>query len=100
MNYLHNMYSGKTQQDSAHEKNPNRVLGGLKGHGVDHYSVLGEDGSERKVPTQAYVQGLEEKVRRQDARISVLEKQVRRLANNAAPKRATLSELPRPIVSN
>lgn len=83
MSYLSNMYARKSSPtQSPSEKNPNRVLGGLKGAGVDHYSMLGEDGSEREIPTRAYVQGLEEKLRQQDARLAVLEKRIRKLTND------------------
>ena len=74
------MYARTTP--SVSEKNPNRVLGGLKGHGAGHYSVLGEDGTQREVPTRAYVQGLEEKIRAQDTRILTLEKKVRKFSND------------------
>jgi hypothetical protein len=80
MNYLEKMYGSKTPQGVVKDKNPNRVLGGLRGQGSDHYSVLGEDGMEREVPTRAYVQGLEEKLRAQDLRIEMLEKKVRKLS--------------------
>lgn len=85
------MYGAQTPQGIAREKNPNRVLGGLKGHGADHYSILGEDGDERQVPTRAYVQGLEEKVKQQDARLAVLEKQIRRLNNDQKLDRQAFS---------
>lgn len=91
MSYLSQMYGSKMPHNTVKEKNPNRVLGGLKGHGVDHYSMLGEDGMERQVPTRAYVQGLEEKVRHQDARIDVLEKQIRRLSNDQKMDRQTFN---------
>ena len=80
MNYLEKMYGSKTPQGVVKDKNPNRVLGGLRGQGSDHYSVLGEDGMEREVPTRAYVQGLEEKLRAQNLRIEMLEKKVRKLS--------------------
>ena len=83
MSYLSRMYGRRGPQTKpAIEKNPNRVLGGLKGHGADHYSVLGEDGTQREVPTRAYVQGLEEKIRAQDTRILTLEKKVRKFSND------------------
>ena len=81
MSYLHRMYGGKTTPSPESNKNANRVLGGLRGQGADHYSILGEDGVERSVPTQKYVQGLEQKIREQDTRISVLEKRLRSLSN-------------------
>jgi len=70
---------GSTTSKSESHKNPNRVLGGLRGQGVDTMVVLGEDGAEHTIPSQKYVQGLEEKIRNQDVRISMLEKQLRRL---------------------
>lgn len=88
MNYLNRMYGGGNPAPES-SKNANRVLGGLRGQGVDHYSILGEDGIERSVPTQRYVQALEEKIRIQDAKIaaqdakfSVIEKRLRSLTND------------------
>jgi hypothetical protein len=76
------MYSRSiAKQVTKADKNPNRVLGGLKGQGVNSFSMLGEDGMEKEIPTQAYVQALEEKLRTQDTRLAVLEKQIRRLTN-------------------
>lgn len=77
MSFLNNMYARR--QAIAKEKNPNRVLGGLKGHGADHYSVLGEDGMQREVPTRAYVQGLEDKIRRLEERLNEQDKRLRKL---------------------
>jgi len=83
MNYLNKMYSrSNTPAPATSQKNTKRDLGGLRGQGVDHYSVLGEDGVERNVPTQKYVQGLEQKVRDQETRLSVLEKRVRSVTND------------------
>ena len=75
------MYGRKSpaQTQSSSDKNPNRVLGGLRGQGADMMTVLGEDGTQHTIPSQKYVQGLEEKLRTQDARITMLEKQLRRL---------------------
>ena len=78
-------------QKTTVEKNPNRVLGGLKGAGTDTYTMLGEDGQEKHVPTKAYVQGLEEKLRKQDARLAMLEKQLRRMNNDQKTDRAAFS---------
>jgi hypothetical protein len=75
MSYLNRMYGGN--RPSQETKNTNRVLGGLRGQGADHYSILGEDGVERSVPTQKYVQSLEQKVREQDARLATLERKLR-----------------------
>jgi cell division protein FtsB len=82
MSYLNKMYGAQTPQGIVRDKNPNRVLGGLKGAGVDTFTMLGEDGMEKRIPTEAYVKGLEEKVRQQDARLAILEKQIRRLNND------------------
>jgi len=65
--------------EQGREKNPNRVIGGLKGQGADHFSMLGEDGLERQIPTQKYVQGLEDQVRKQRAVTDVLERKLNRL---------------------
>ena len=83
MSYLSKMYGRKSpdQTQSSSNKNPNRVLGGLRGQGADTMTVLGEDGSEHNIPSVKYVQGLEEKIRNQDARISSLEKKLRRVSD-------------------
>jgi hypothetical protein len=81
MSYLNRMYGG-TRAAPESNKNTNRVLGGLRGQGADHYSILGEDGVERNVPTQKYVQSLEQKLRDQDARMSVLEKKIRNMSTD------------------
>jgi hypothetical protein len=83
MSYLNKMYGRKSQDQtqSSSNKNPNRVLGGLRGQGVDTMTLLGEDGQEHTVPSTKYVQGLEEKLRTQDARISTLEKKLRRVTD-------------------
>lgn len=83
MSYISSMYArNNTPAAPQKEKNPNRVLGGLKGAGVDHYSMLGEDGTERiEVPTRSYVQGLEQKVRQLEERLDTQEKQIRKLRN-------------------
>jgi len=82
MSYLAKMYGAQTPQGIVKDKNPNRVLGGLKGAGVNTYTMLDEDGVEKRIPTEAYVQALEEKVKQQDARLAVLEKQIRRINND------------------
>lgn len=89
-NYITSMYARK-QATAAVEKNPNRVLGGLKGHGADHYSVLGEDGQERQVPTKAYVQGLEEKLRRLETLVNEQDKRLRKLSNDQKLDRNTIA---------
>lgn len=83
MNLLSTMYAARTAQtQSSSNKNPNRILGGLRGQGVDSVTVLGEDGVEHSLPSKAYIQGLEEKIRTMDAKIQVLEKQMRRSKND------------------
>jgi len=80
MNYLSKMYSKKlpSPKQSLSDKNPNRVTGGLKGQGVDHVVMIGEDGSENQIPTQRYVASLEEQLRKQRSAIQVLERKVSR----------------------
>jgi hypothetical protein len=92
MNYLSKMYS-RINDPAPSQKNANRVLGGLRGQGVDHYSILGEDGEERSVPTQKYVQGLEQKVREQDQRMQVLEKKIRSIGNDQKATATAVSKL-------
>ena len=80
-NFIQSMYARAQTKNIEQAKNPNRVLGGLKGQGSNSFTMLGEDGVEKQIPTQAYVQALEEKLRTQDARLQVLEKQLRKLNN-------------------
>jgi cell division protein FtsB len=80
MSFLTNMYGRKVPAlEKESQKNPNRVTGGLKGQGADHFSMLGEDGVERQIPTQRYVQSLEEQLRKQRATTDVLERKLGRL---------------------
>ncbi len=65
--------------EKSSDKNPNRVTGGLRAQGADHFSMLGEDGVERQIPTQKYVQSLEEQLRKQRAVTDVLERKLTRL---------------------
>ena len=60
------MYNSGTQSAKTTEKNPNRVAGGLRAQGQDTYTMLDEDGYEKQIPTQRYVQTLEERVRAVD----------------------------------
>jgi hypothetical protein len=79
MSYLNKMYGrNKPQQSQSSDKNPNRVAGGLRAQGADHFTMLGEDGSEQQIPTQRYVQSLEEQSRKQRAAITVLERKLTR----------------------
>ena len=80
MNYLNRMY-GRNQPpalQSSPDKNPNRVSGGLKAQGGDHFTMIAENGMEQQIPTQRYVQSLEEQSRKQRAAITVLERKLTR----------------------
>jgi hypothetical protein len=79
MSYLNKMY-GRTPGavTKTSDKNPNRVAGGLRAQGVDTFTMLGEDGMEKQIPTQKYVQSLEEQIRKQRAAIDVLERKLTR----------------------
>ena len=81
MTYLNKMY-GRTAPslNKKPEKNPNRVAGGIRGQGADTIAMLGEDGLERILPTQKYVQALEEQIRKQQAAINVLERKLNRIS--------------------
>mgnify|MGYP003651104019 FL=1 len=79
MNYLNKMYGRNTvAHTTSPEKNPNRVSGGLKAQGVDRFTMLGEDGMEKHIPTVEYVHSLEEQLRKQRAAITVLERKLTR----------------------
>lgn len=83
MSYLNKMYGRKKNSSTtSSDKNPARVSGGLKGQGVDHLVMVAEDGSESQVPTQRYVQSLEDQVRKQRAAINVLERKLTRVESN------------------
>ena len=80
MNYLAKMYGRKQipALRSSPDKNPNRVSGGLKAQGSDHFTMIAENGMEQQIPTQRYVQSLEEQSRKQRAAITVLERKLTR----------------------
>ena len=80
-NFITSMYARKQVQPEVQNKNPNRVLGGLKGAGVNSFTMLGEDGMEKQIPTQAYVQALEEKLRKLETTVLEQDKKIRRLSN-------------------
>jgi hypothetical protein len=85
MSYLNKMYGHNrqpVQTSPTVDKNPNRVLGGLKGQGVDSFTMLGEDGQERQIPTQAYVNGIEHKLRKLETSVYQQDKRIRRLTND------------------
>ena len=79
---LARMYGAKAPQAITRDKNPNRVLGGLKGAGVNSFTMLGEDETEKQIPTYAYVQALEEKLKRLEATVLEQDKHIRRLRND------------------
>ena len=68
-----------TQKQPSNNKNPNRVAGGIKGAGADHFISLGEDGVQNKLPSYHYVQALEQKVALQSSKIQELFKKMSRL---------------------
>ena len=78
MNYLAKMYGRKQTPalQSSPEKNPNRVAGGLRAQGADHFTMLGEDGSEQQIPTQRYVQSLEDQLKKQRVAVDILERKI------------------------
>ena len=82
MSYLTKMYGRNVPVAKTEDKNPNRVMGGLRAQGVDSYKILGEDGVEKEIPTQRYVRNLEEKLRSQATVIEALQKQVNRINRN------------------
>ena len=82
MSYLNKMYAAKSAQTQSSSKNPNRVLGGLKGAGVNSFTMLGEDETEKQIPTYAYVQALEEKLKRLEQTVLEQDKHIRRLRND------------------
>lgn len=91
MSYLSKMYGAKTPRGIVKDKNPNRVLGGLKGAGVNSFTMLGEDEQEKHIPTYAYVQALEEKLRRLEQTVLEQDKKIRRLSNDQKLDRAAFS---------
>jgi hypothetical protein len=82
MSYLNKMYGRTPSKAKTEDKNPNRVMGGLRAQGVDSYRILGEDGVEKEIPTQRYVRSLEDKLRSQSVIIENLQKQINRLSRN------------------
>lgn len=75
MSYLNKMYgrNSNTKQPTP-DKNPNRVTGGLKAQGVDRFTMVAEDGSNREIPTLEYVRSLEEQLKKTRAAFTVLER--------------------------
>ena len=81
-NFIQTMYARTQAPAQTLDKNPNRVLGGLKGAGVNSFTMLGEDGFEKQIPTQAYVFALEEKLSRLEQQLKEQDKRIRRLSND------------------
>ncbi len=92
MSHLNRMYgkSSTPNKPIQTEKNPNRVAGGMRAQGVDHFVVLGEDGREQHIPSQRYVKSLEEQLKKDRAAINVLE---RKLARQEAAIQAITAKL-------
>lgn len=65
---------GRTASRAATEKNPNRVAGGLRAQGVDRFTMVAEDGSNKEIPTLEYVHSLEEQLKKTRAALTVLER--------------------------
>ena len=93
MNYLAKMYgrSKPTLESSSSDKNPNRVSGGLKAQGGDHFTMIAENGLEQQIPTQRYVQSLEEQSRKQRAAITVLERKLTRVEASLEQMKGVIS---------
>jgi hypothetical protein len=93
MNYLAKMYgrSKPTPESSSSDKNPNRVSGGLKAQGGDHFTMIAENGVEQQIPTQRYVQSLEEQSRKQRAAINVLERKLTRVEASLEQMKGVIS---------
>lgn len=92
MSLLSRMYGSNKAAPSQKEssKNPNRVAGGMRAQGVDHFVVLGEDGREQHIPSQRYVKSLEDQLKKDRAAINVLE---RKLARQEAAIQAITTKL-------
>ena len=52
MKQIQRQYSQRPiAKQPSNNKNPNRVAGGIKGAGADHFISLGEDGTQNKLPS-------------------------------------------------
>ena len=89
MSYLNQMYGARSPIAKTNDKNPNRVLGGLKGAGVNSFTMLGEDETVKQIPTYAYVQALEEKLKRLEQTVLEQDKHIRRIRNDQKVDRDT-----------
>ena len=80
MKQIHRQYSQRpVKSQPSNNKNPNRVAGGIKGAGADHFISLGEDGVQHKLPSHHYVQALERKIAVQQQKINEISKKIARL---------------------
>ena len=80
MNEIYAQYSSLSKANKeVKEKNPNRVLGGIRGSGTETLSVMTEDGVEQKLPSLNYVKGLEMKVQDLNEKVRMLERLVNQL---------------------
>jgi hypothetical protein len=93
MNQLKRMYNNVSQSPLPPEKNPNRVSGGLKAQGQDSFTMLGEDGFEKEVPSQRYVKSLEEQTRKMRTDIGLLERKIARQDTNVQRLAAIVDQL-------
>ncbi len=83
--------SKPTTENLSSDKNPNRVSGGLKAQGADHFTMIAENGLEQQIPTQRYVQSLEEQSRKQRAAITVLERKLTRVEASLEQMKGVIS---------
>lgn len=82
MSNISKIYSGKEDTPSNEPKsvkNPNRVLGGIRGSGGETLTVVTEDGVEQRLPSMTYVKGLELKVTDLNDKVRRLERLVNQL---------------------
>ena len=70
------IYSAKGVETEIKKKNPNRVLGGIRGSGTETLTVLDEAGVEQTLPSLKYVKGLESKIADLNEKVRMLERLV------------------------
>lgn len=83
MNIRQRMFGKRVASEPTSGKNPNRVSGGIRGSGQSHYVIVGEDGLEKRIPSQKYIESLEQQLREQKMRIAALEKKISRLGTDS-----------------
>jgi hypothetical protein len=93
--YLKRMYSNTSTEGKMPkvEKNPNRVAGGLRAQGVNSFTMLGEDGQEKEVPSQKYVNSLEEQVRKLKDDQGLMQRKIARQDTNVQRLAAIVDQL-------